>query len=790
MNAVRAWLARVHRNRFPLLALIVFVGSLAGVMLLSSSVGRIASALPLTSLYKERDFAALLTDVLELEAKLELAAAAPTPEHLQRLAFGLDMAFLRQRDNAASYGDSRFDGVGEISARLDAVLEGIDASLQRGDTAAATLVRHVDEVAVLRSDLQRLNDAVFQRSMQQASAQRAALDRLGSTSTAMIVLLGAFGLGLVAMLLRQQGSIKALEERDRELRRGEAVQRELRERLEKIADNVPGVIYQFRCCADGHIEFPYASRGLHTMFGITPEVAARDGSAVLAAIHPDDREVVAGAIRRSAETLQPWVCEYRIERAGGGYRWMSVFATPQRERDGATLWHGHCHDVSSYKAAEDEIRHLAFYDPLTGLPNRRLLMDRLRHALATHARSRHHGALLFIDLDNFKTLNDTQGHQYGDMLLRQVAARLSACVREADTVARLGGDEFVVMLEDLDRDKGAAARQAESAGEKILAALNDAYQLDGREAHSTPSIGITLFDAADAEIAELLKRADLAMYQAKEAGRNTLRFFDPVMQATVDAHSALESELRRSLRQGNFALLFQPQLDRDGRMTGAEALVRWHHPEQGLVSPAAFIPLAERTGLILPLGRWVLENACDKLAEWAADPETAHLTLAVNVSVREFRHPGFCDQVERVLQRTGVAPGRLKLELTESLLLEDVEDAIERMDRLKRLGVGFSLDDFGTGYSSLAYLKRLPLDQLKIDRSFVRDVMTDPNDAIIARTIIALGQSLGLDVLAEGVETAEQHDFLLRHGCQSFQGYLFGRPHAELGHAGRGATLH
>ncbi|QDF97145.1 hypothetical protein CJ010_11720 [Azoarcus sp. DD4] len=789
MSALQGWLGRIHRNRFPLLALVVFVGSLAGVMLLSSSVGRIASALPLTSLYKERDFAALLTDVLELEAKLELAAVSPTPARLERLAFGLDMAFLRQRDNATSYSDTRFEGMAELNARLSSVLEAVDRSLLAARVDPAVLAAHVGEVAAVRVELQRLNDEVFQRSMQQASAQRAALDRLGSTSTAMIVLLGAFGLGLVALLLRQQGSIRALEERDGELRRSEAVQRELRERLEKIADNVPGVIYQFRRRPDGSAGFPYASKGLLKIFGVAPEAVAANGTAVLDVIHPEDRAAVLAAVKVSGQTLQPASCEYRILRPDGSVQWMSAFATPQAEADGGVLWHGHSHDVTSYKAAEDEIRQLAFYDPLTGLPNRRLLMDRLDHALATHARSRRHGALLFIDLDNFKTLNDTQGHQYGDMLLRQVAARLIECVRDADTVARLGGDEFVVMLEDLSSDKEEAATQAEAAGEKILAALNDAYVLDGREAHSTPSIGIALFDAEDGGIAELLKRADLAMYQAKEAGRNTLRFFDPVMQATVDAHSALESELRRSLRKGNFALLFQPQLDRNGRMTGAEALVRWHHPQQGVVSPASFIPLAERTGLIVPLGRWVLEQACRTLAEWAGDPVTAGLTLAVNVSVRQFRHPDFCGEVEEVLRRTGVVPGRLKLELTESMLLEDVEDAIARMDRLKRLGVGFSLDDFGTGYSSLAYLKRLPLDQLKIDRSFVRDVMTDPNDAIIARTIIALGQSLGLDVLAEGVETEEQHDFLLQHGCHGFQGYLFGRPDAELA-CRDGVTLH
>jgi len=433
-------------------------------------------------------------------------------------------------------------------------------------------------------------------------------------------------------------------------------------------------------------------------------------------------------------------------------------------------------DITSRKAAEDEIKNLAFYDPLTRLPNRRLLVDRLQQALASSTRSEKYGALLFIDLDNFKTLNDTLGHDFGDLLLQQVAKRLSACVREGDTAARLGGDEFVVMLEDLSQNSQEAASQAETAGEKIIVTLNQTYQLGSYEHHSTPSIGVTLLadhhDTGD----ELLKRADLAMYQAKAAGGNTLRFFDPEMQAVVTARAALAEGLREALLKDQFLLHYQAQVDSGGCVTGAEALLRWQHPQRGLVPPLEFIPLAENTGLILPLGHWVLETACAQLSVWAARPETALLTVAVNVSGREFHQKDFVDQVMAVLDHTGANPRRLKLELIESLLLGDVEDTIAKMSALKAKGVGFSLDDFGTGYSSLSYLKRLPLDQLKIDQSFVRHVLTDPNDSAIARSIIALGKNLGMEVIAEGVETGAQRDFLGKSGCYDYQGYLFSQP--------------
>jgi diguanylate cyclase (GGDEF)-like protein/PAS domain S-box-containing protein len=436
-------------------------------------------------------------------------------------------------------------------------------------------------------------------------------------------------------------------------------------------------------------------------------------------------------------------------------------------------------DITQRKAAESKIQKLAFYDPLTGLPNRQLLMDRLQQALALSHRSKQGGALLFIDLDNFKTLNDTLGHDQGDLLLQQIAGRLLACVRETDTVARLGGDEFVVMLESLGEDPQEVAVQARAICEKVLAALSAPCQLAGNEHQTTASIGIAPFRSHNDSVGELLKQADIAMYQAKAGGRNTLRFFDPGLQAAVTARAALESDFRQALAQHEFLLHYQPQLDGEGRMTGAEALVRWVHPQRGMVPPSVFVPLAEETGLILQLGRWVLREACVLLASWAGRPETAHLSMAVNVSARQFRHPDFVAHVGAVLDGTGANPQRLKLELTESLLVEEMEATIAKMTALKARGVGFSLDDFGTGYSSLSYLKRMPLDQLKIDRSFVRDVLTDNNDASIARTIIALGHSLGLAVVAEGVETIAQRDFLASHGCDAYQGYLFSKPLAQ-----------
>lgn len=433
-------------------------------------------------------------------------------------------------------------------------------------------------------------------------------------------------------------------------------------------------------------------------------------------------------------------------------------------------------DISERKQAEARIHQLAFYDALTGLPNRRLLVDHLQHALASCARRHTSGALLFIDLDHFKIINDTLGHDVGDQLLKEVANRIRLQLRVGDTVARLGGDEFVVLIEELSEVPEIAASQAEGVGQKIMIALNRPYRLAGSEHHSTPSIGVTLFGCQPATVDELLKQADLAMYQAKAAGRNNLRFFDPQMQTAVSVRAALQNDLRTALHEQQLFIHIQPQVDQAGRVAGAEVLLRWQHPQHGLVSPAEFIPVAEDSGQIHVLGQWVLETACRQLVEWEAAPALRELSLSVNVSVQQFRHRDFVPGVLDVLAQTGADPRRLKLEITESLLMVDVEVVIAKMTALRERGVRFSVDDFGTGYSSLSYLKRLPLEQIKIDASFVRDLLTDPNDAAIVRTIIALARSLGLAVVAEGVETAAQRDALAAEGCTVCQGYLYSRP--------------
>ncbi|MDH4198904.1 MAG: EAL domain-containing protein [Spirochaetia bacterium] len=428
------------------------------------------------------------------------------------------------------------------------------------------------------------------------------------------------------------------------------------------------------------------------------------------------------------------------------------------------------------KQAEQTIHNLAFFDPLTRLPNRRLLQDRLKQALAASERNRHHGAILFIDLDKFKNLNDTQGHEKGDQLLIQTAQRLQECVRSDDTVSRLGGDEFVIILNNLHPEKEWGILQAEILAEKIRIVINRPFSLGGFEYHSSPSIGIALFFGKTNSQDELLKQADTAMYQAKRSGRNTLRFFDPETHAAMEVNIAFEKELGLALAKNQFKLFFQIQVNHNDHISGAEVLLRWEHPERGYILPVQFIPLAEETGLIVPIGYWVLEAACRQLKSWEMDARLGLLQLAVNISAKQFRQNDFVGRVTGIIKKTGINPEKLKLELTESVLLEDIDETIQRMKELKDLGVHFSMDDFGTGYSSLSYLSRLPLNQLKIDKSFVQNMSISTTDALIVQTIIGLGKILLLDVIAEGVETIEQRDLLKEHGCLSWQGHFFGKP--------------
>ncbi|MDD2913745.1 MAG: EAL domain-containing protein [Gallionella sp.] len=456
-------------------------------------------------------------------------------------------------------------------------------------------------------------------------------------------------------------------------------------------------------------------------------------------------------------------------------KWLTITAV-KNEQGETTGYVAIFSDITARKQAEEEIHNLAFYDALTKLPNRRLLLDRFRLALSVSARSQHYGAVLFLDMDKFKTLNDTLGHDYGDLLLIEVAARIQSCVREVDTVARLGGDEFVVLLEEVDSDAEQASQKVALIAEKIRTVLSAAYQIKKHEHHSSPSIGVCLYRGNTESVDALLKHADLAMYQAKDSGRNAVRFFDPAMQHAVETRAALEADLRHAVPDYQLRLYYQIQVDNEHRPLGAEALVRWAHPKRGMVSPAQFIPVAEESSLILEVGHWVLETACHQLAQWSKREQTRDLVLAVNVSAQQFSKHDFVENVAAVIRVHQVDATRLKLELTESVVLTDVADIVAKMHALKALGIKLSLDDFGTGYSSLSYLKQLPLDQLKVDQSFVRDIATDPNDAVMVQTIIGMAKNFHLNVIAEGVETTAQLDFLKQNGCMAYQGYLFGRP--------------
>ncbi|MCX7108675.1 MAG: EAL domain-containing protein [Proteobacteria bacterium] len=536
-------------------------------------------------------------------------------------------------------------------------------------------------------------------------------------------------------------------------------------------DNMPSYIYT----KDTQYRYTYANRPLLDFFGRTAEtlVGCDDTdffpSETVRRLREIDSHVLLG---------EQAVYEFDIASAESGRRVYWDVKTPIHQPQSPSICGllGISTDITELKNAEEEIKRLAFYDLLTQLPNRRLLLDRLQQALATSVRSRLYGALLFIDLDNFKTLNDTLGHDKGDLLLQEVASRISACVRECDTVARLGGDEFVVMLTGLDGGAQGATARTQKIGRKILGMLNQVYYLAGHEHYGSASMGITLFAGHSSSLDELLKQADIALYQAKAAGRNALRFFDAQMQSSITARAALIHDLRHALAKKQFQLFCQIEAGHNQKIIGVEALLRWHHPDSGMIPPQEFISLAEETGLIQPIGQWVLESACALLKSWGEISDRRHLHLAVNISTRQFRQPDFVNGVLEMVRDTGIDPSKLMLELTENVILVELGDTTAKMNTLKQVGVRFSLDDFGTGYSSLAYLARLPFDQLKIDRSFVQNIGVKPADEVIIQTIIAMADKLGIGIVAEGVETEAQRAFLEQHGCPVCQGYLFGKP--------------
>lgn len=494
--------------------------------------------------------------------------------------------------------------------------------------------------------------------------------------------------------------------------------------------------------------------------------------------HPDDLEAdIKQFGRLLANKINGYTLEKRFIRQTGAIISTKLVVACVRKVDGQVDYVlAMVDDITQRKNDAKKIEHLAFYDPLTGVANRRLLMDRLKQALTLSFRSGRKGSLLFLDLDNFKILNDTLGHDVGDSLLQQAAERLKSCIRKGDSIARFGGDEFVIILSGLSEDTTEAASQTEAISHKILMEFRKSYSLAQQNYLISTSIGAVLFGEHASSIDEVLKQADIAMYQAKKSGGDSLRFFDPKMQASITDRVELEHELNSAIEKQEFQLYYQLQVGVNEKALGAEALIRWNHPKRGILAPNNFIPLAEETGGIIAIGQWVLETACKQLKAWQQNELTANLSLAVNVSAKQFHQTDFFSQVEMLIQKYSINPNLLKLELTESSLLDNIENTVVLMNKFADIGVQFSLDDFGTGYSSLQYLKKLPLYQLKIDQSFVLDILNDHSDRIIIKTIISMAHSLGLSAIAEGVETEEHYQCLLGEGCRAFQGYLFSKP--------------
>lgn len=624
--------------------------------------------------------------------------------------------------------------------------------------------RHLNELAAIEKHLshwQAASDSPYHEILDRWSQRNSLL----SIPSYIIGLLLLLALGLVLALIFNILLRHRVDLRTRDLKTS-------KQRLNTILDSVQAHIY----IKDEDLRYQYANQRLCGLLGKTPtEVLGKTDRELFEnetaeRRHYSDRLVLERGARTANEELSE-LCD------DGAQRTFISVKIPLRDADDRI--YGLCGidtEITEYRNIQKAIHQLAFYDPLTDLPNRGLLLDRVRHALANQEQTGFEGALLFIDLDNFKNLNDSLGHEKGDQLLKLIAERLREGMRPTDSLARMGGDEFVLLIEGLHQYLDEAADQAKTLAQDIMDRISTPLQI-GQTSHvATASIGIVMFCDGQNNPEELLKRAELAMYEAKQRGRNNLQFFNPIMQAEASRRASIESNLRKAIELDQLQLHVQPQVDHTGEILGMEALLRWTHPEEGLIPPASFIPIAESSGLIISLGEWVLREACTLLEEWAQTPDMARRTLAVNISPKQFRHANFVQMVLTLLDQSHFDPTRLELELTESLLVEDVQDTAERMRILGERGVRFSLDDFGTGYASLGYLKRLPLYQLKIDQSFVRDVLTDPNDVAIVSTIVALGNSLDLRVIAEGVETEEQRDRLLQLGCLFYQGYYFGRP--------------
>lgn len=575
----------------------------------------------------------------------------------------------------------------------------------------------------------------------------------------------------VAKKVAEEKLLVAKEEAYKTLAIVDSVNQELSLRLKALDSISQGILI-----ADASRQTTYLNKAIEEITGYSEGELIGKGSSLLEGLGTDSETM--NELRTTLDAGLSWHGEVLNYRKSGTPFWNELSVIPIKDdKENITNFVSLQKDVSERKTSSEKIEYLAFYDHLTDLPNRRLLIDRLNHAFASSQRSDREGAVLFIDLDNFKDVNDTLGHNIGDLLIQQIAKRLGSCMRAGDTVARLGGDEFVVVLEALSVQRIEAAKQVSAIGEKILAALNKPYQLETHEYRGSCSIGAVLFYDHKHSAEELLKRADIALFRSKNAGRNTLTFFNQEMQDAINERVAIGQEMRIALEGQQFILHYQRQVDSEDHIFGAEALIRWQHPQRGLLSPAQFISLAEEeAGLILPITQWVLETACAQIKAWEKGVLTRDLVLSVNITAKQFHQVDFVAQIKTLLKKYDINPKLLKLELTESTLLNSTEDAITLMNTINEIGVRFSLDDFGTGYSSLQYLKQLPISQVKIDQSFVRDIVTNGSDKVIVRTIVVMAQSLGIRVIAEGVETEEQRQLLLDSGCTQYQGYLFGRP--------------
>ncbi|MEZ5792334.1 MAG: EAL domain-containing protein [Nitratireductor sp.] len=576
----------------------------------------------------------------------------------------------------------------------------------------------------------------------------------------------------------RNGQVEFYEGSIREIT-AEMERQKLEKQLEKLAHNLSGGLYQLQKSPAGHFSCTYASPGFERLLGKLDTNTTRGLQTYVDRMHPDDASQYLTMLDRSARTMEIIHKEIRYRQDDQSWKWIELTATPEKLEDGSIVWHGSIQDITARKSAEEQVHQLAFFDPLTELPNRRVFTQRLEQMIGACRRRKEHGAVLFIDLDNFKSLNDTHGHETGDELLRQVAKRLKQGVRSTDTVSRFGGDEFVLLLDSLGCEMSDAISNATGAANKILREFSTGFDLGTIEHATTPSIGVVVFDGTNRNATDIIKSADIAMYEAKKGGRNSFVIFDPENLDNVSDMYLLQRDLAAAIRNEELVFEYQPQVDVNGRILGAEALVRWNHPERGLLAPSAFVPMAEKTGLIMDINEWVLTNAITTLSRWAGKPEMAQLNLSVNLSVQQFRLPEFVDKMKARIGEAGIDAKRLTLELTEHVMARDPKRVAENMAELRKTGIRFSLDDFGTGYSSLSQLNQFPFNEVKIDGAFVSDIEHRESNRSLIEAILGMAQALELETVAEHVGSPFQVEFLRERGCNLFQGFYFHPPVSE-----------